>query len=349
MLRSSRYVVALLLMTACDSEVLLESESDEPVVQPEARVDDCERVGDGVALARLSGSGDPGSLATDGESLFFLSEGQLFSLPLTEGDAEPLTDEGASGSDVKYSDGFVYWLNGDTVYRVATSGGEPEALIELAVGAAWAVAGDAILSTNGSTEPPSIVFRSSLTTGEISEMVTAEEGDVIRRLHVEGDRVLVASDHKLLRLSVFGGDEQLLAEGTLSSWEGPAVFDEQVYFGAHDKADFYLARVPQDGSETFERVVSGYVVSTAFDDEAVYVYAIPSPLTGSEPTTAELLRVPLDGGPSQRLSALPSEASVGFVIRSAGLVVDEDFAYFIDECTDTKGAEFRVVAIAKQP
>ena len=337
-----------MLLTACDSEVLLESESDEPGVQPEARVDDCERVGDGVALARLE-RGDPRSLATDGESLFFLSEGQLLSLPLAGGAAEPLTNGAAVGRDVKYSDGFVYWLDDNTVHRVATSGGEPEALGELAVGAAWAVAGDAILSTNGSTEPPTIVFRSSLTTGEISEIATAEEGDAIRRLHVEGDRVLVASDRKLLSLSVFGGDEQFLAEGTLADWDGPAVFDEQVYFGAHEKSDYYLARVPQDGSGPFEPVVSGFVVSTAFDDEAVYVYAIPNALTGSGPTAAELLRVPLDGGPSQRLSALPSEGSGGFVIRSAGLVVDEDFAYFIDECADTDATEFRVVAIAKQP
>ena len=222
MLRRACLVVAIcLLSAACDSDVVpVPDDWDEPApAGPEARVDDCVRAGGGVPIARVRG-GDPLSLASDGASLFYMSDGRVLALPLAAGAARPLTAKRLGGRDVQYASGFVYWAHDDTVYRVASSGGEPEALVELASGAKWVVAGDAILS-GGLPSDPSPLFRSSLTTGETTEILPPHEGQPIRSLRVAGDRVLVESGQRLLSMSVFGGDERLVDDDAPSAWDPP--------------------------------------------------------------------------------------------------------------------------------
>jgi hypothetical protein len=351
MLRSIGLVVALCLSTAaCDSEVARVPDAPDDVLsaEPEARVGDCVRTADGVPIAILSGA-DPFSLATDGASLFYMSDGRIFSIALAGGAAKPLIPNGFVGGDVKYADGFVYWLHDDTVYRVTSSGGEPEPLVELGAAAEWDIAGDAILSTAARSAEPSPLFRSSLTTGETTEILPLDESNPIRRLRVVGNRVLVGSDSRLLSISVFGGDEQLLADTTMSGVDPPLASGDSIYFGAHDKADHFVARASSSDSGEPQRLATGFAVSMVADDEALFVSSIPVPQPGAGETSGELVRVPLDGGAPQRLSAMPTWASSGFAILSAGLVVDDANVYFIEGCTEGKPNEFRLVAVSKQP
>src|SRR5262249_50231855 len=176
MLRQLSAGAGLALCAGCGARDALDSTFECKPLEI-THVQECARLDpDALPIARLASA--PGSdpfegvdgfhLASDGESLYFASEGRIFRVSVRGGAPEPLTPPDSGGSHLQFADGFVYWRGHAAVMRVSAHGGAVESLVELPKGTQWAVAPDAILSW---TFPgPSPLYRTSFSTGETTEV-----------------------------------------------------------------------------------------------------------------------------------------------------------------------------------
>lgn len=324
--------------------------------QPAARVPDCARATpSAVPLARLAR--DPGSdsfdgvdsfhLATDGEAIFYVSEGRVFRTPMADGITEALTPPGSADGWVRYADGFVYWEDDDVVQRVPARGGLVEPLVEVPPTAIWAVAGDAILST-GAANQPSPLYRTSLTTGETTEIIAEDPDQPIRSMRVDGDRVLVMYSDSLVTVPVTGGDVEVLASMSMSGGEPPIANEAYVYFGAMTFPTHGLYRILRDKPSAPELFLPGFPVSVALAGDDVFANVVPNLEDGEEETIGELMRAPVRGGDPEHITFTDARRTPSFIANStAGLLVAECTLYVIEECTDEPINEYRLVALRR--
>lgn len=361
MTRVTRWAALLFpLALGCSARTQLEDRTagggpggEEPACleEPEPRVEDCARAStDAVPIAELRGDGF--HLAADEAYLYYASEQAIFRLAMSGGEPEPLTPPGAGGAQVKYAEGYVYWLDGDLVRRVRATGGEVEDLVKLPPQATWAVAEDAILSA-GSYTAPSPVYRTSLGTGETSELLPEDPEQPIWDLGVAGDRVFVERSDSLISVPLDGGEAQLVYDGGTGGGQPPIAHDGQVYFtGSFTDGGAFgvgILRVDIDPPHAAEVFLRGYGVAFAADDRALYAHVIPTPGSSDEPTTGTLVRAPFAGGVPTELTRTSGKGHLGYEISSNGLAVSGCYVYFVDRCTELPGNEFRIVAVPKTP
>jgi hypothetical protein len=329
----------------------IEEEEDEPECPAELtpRVEECARAApDAVPLATLFGS----HLAADDEFLYFTSENQVFRLSTLGGEPEALTPPGSASGAIQYpGDGFLYWKHDDVVLRVPKTGGEPEPLVEMAPNAIWAVADEAILST-GTYPDPSPLYRTSLITGQTTELLAVDSEQSIQDIGVEADHALVALSHSLIAVPLGGGEPQLLASGTLFG-APPLAHDGQVYFGAYflepDHHELGIYRVDVDEPSTPELVLSGFPVAFVFEDDALYAHIIPKPGI-DEMTQGRIVRAPLSGEAPAFITDTSSWSTEPYGAPSNALIVSGCNLYFIERCTtDPPGTEARLVTMSKVP
>jgi hypothetical protein len=313
------------------------------------RVEDCvHEAPDAVPLATLFGS----HLATDDEFLYYASENQVFRLSMFGGAPEALTPPGSASGAIQYGgDGFLYYKHENVVQRVPKAGGDPELLVELAPNATWIVADQAILSS-GTYLDSSPLYRTSLITGQTTELLPIDPEQSILDIGVEADRVLVALSHSLVAVPLARGEPRLLATGTLFG-APPLAHEGQVYFGAYfldpDHHDLGIYRVDIDEPSTPELVLSGFPVAFVFDDDALYAHVIPQPGLG-EMTQGRIVRAPLTGEDPELITGTSSWSTGPYAAPSNALVVSGCNLYLIERCTtDPPGTEGRLLTMSKVP
>ncbi|NUO49339.1 MAG: hypothetical protein HOV80_10830 [Polyangiaceae bacterium] len=322
-----------------------------PVLEP--RVEDCNRAaGDAVPLARLVGDGM--HLAADDEFLYYASESRVFRLSMLGGEPEALTPGNSAGQDIKYADGFVYWTEDDVLYRVPATGGEAEALLELAQGSTWAVAGDAIFSAGPYVEP-SAIHRTSIATGDTTEILAVEPEQGVASIGIQGGLVLVSRANSLVSIPVDGGEPRPLHTSGGAS-VGPAiVHGTDIYFqGRFPISDHAYAsgilRVDIDQPSGYEVFLRGWVPAFAIDDDALYADLVPEPDGSGGKTHGRLVRAPLSGKAPAHLTDTSSYCQIGCTASPNGLIVSGCNVYFTDRCTDaSRPSEYRIVTTSKVP
>lgn len=324
--------------------------------QPAARVPDCARATpSAVPLARLvRGPGSDGSdgvdsfhLATDGESIFYISEGRVFRTPIADEITEALTPPGSADGWVRYADGFVYWEGDDVVQRVPAQGGMVEPLVNIPPTAIWVVAGDAILSS-GPANQPSPLYRTSLTSGETTEIIAEDPDQFIRSMRVDGDHVLIAYSDSLVTIPVTGGDVETLVAMSTSGGEPPIADEAYIYFSALTFPTIGLYRARRDGPSTPELFLPGFPVSVALAGDDVFANVVPNLEDGEEETVGELMRAPVGGGDPEHITFTDARRTPSFITNStAGLVVSDCTIYLIEICTDQPTYEYRLVALPR--
>ncbi|UQA56961.1 hypothetical protein [Polyangium aurulentum] len=314
--------------------------------QPATPVPDCTRATpSAIPIARLFDGTDAFHLATDGESLYYVSEGRVFRMSMTDRVPEALTPQGTFGVQVTYADGFVYWQNLDGVHRVPAEGGLVEPLVELPFSATWAVAGDAILSS-GPSGHPSPLYRTSLTTDETTEIIAEDPVQFISRMHVDGDRVLVRYSNRLVAVPATGGDVEVLASMFMVGAEPPRVDETHIYFGARPGSTAGLHRIPRDGSSAPELFLRGTPIAVAFAGDSIFANVVPNLENGEEETIGELVRAPLDGGAPEHITFTDARGKpYSISLGTGGLVVSDCTLYFIERCSDE--TELRLVALPR--
>ena len=354
--------LALLLCAALggcrtDIELSPDEETDpddpeEPTCEAllEPRVDDCVRAApDAVPIAELPRSH---VLADDGY-LYFTGFSQVFRLAMAGGEPEALTPPGSVHVNVRYlDDGFLYWKEEDVVHRVPTTGGEPEALVEVVGNALWAPADQAIV-WSGPYPEPGPVHRTSLATGDTTEIMAADPEQFTQGIAIHGERAIVALSRSLVSVPLEGGEPQVLV-GDVGMSGLVVTNDGQAYFGgSFSPGPIGVYRVDMDQPSSVHLVVLGLPVAIAFDDAALYAHVIPDDAT-VEKTYGRIVRVPLSGGDAAFLSGTSSWTAGGkgfgpYGVPSDALVVSGCNVYFIEECTDLPGDEGRLVTMSKLP
>lgn len=352
----------LSLTVGCGARTVLDDTSadddvDDAVVEPactaqiEPRVEDCERASiDAVPLARITGDGF--HLAADDESLYYTSDNNVFRLPMSGGDPEALTPGPVGGQGIQYANGFVYWLShDDVVQRVPKAGGEPEPLIRLAHGSVWAVADPYLLSAGPPTETSPLV-RTSLVTGETSELLAVGPEQKILEIGVADGWALVALSDSLVRLPLSGGAPELLAAGSMTG--APRAHDGHVYFGSlFPEGGVWsegIFRVEVESAAEPELFLRGFPVAYAFDGEALYGHVIPGPEeVPGERVPGRLVRAPLEGGAPEQLTFTSAYRELGYTVSSNGLTVSGCNVYFIERCGGATGSGYRLVTMSKLP
>jgi hypothetical protein len=222
-----------------------------------------------------------------------------------------------------------------------------EPLVDVPPTAIWAVAGDAIVSSGPANEP-SPLYRTSLTTGETTEIIAEDPDQFIKSMRVDGDHVLVAYSDGLVTVAVTGGDVEALTSMSMSGGEPPIADEAHVYFGALTFPTLGLYRIPRDKPSAPELFLPGFPVSVALAGDDVFANVVPNLEDGAKETVGELVRAPVGGGAPEHITFTDARRTPSFIANStAGLVVSDCTLYVIELCTDEPTDEYRLVALPR--
>jgi hypothetical protein len=234
-------------------------------------------------------------IRADESFLYFSSEGRAFRLAMSGGEPEALTPPDSVDTSIRYvADGFLYWIDEGTVLRVATTGGEPEPLVEIAPGAVWALADEDIFWAPYNEVSP--VFRTSTVSGETTELFAEDPEESIKNVSLADDHLFVTLDHTLVAVPLDGNDARVLVGSGSMSGAGPVVHNGQVYFGANlELGEPGIWSVDLHAPSAPELFLSGFPVVFVVDDDALYAHIIPENPPGGS-STGRIVRAPLSGG-----------------------------------------------------
>ncbi len=338
---------------------LQETDADTP------RVADCGRwTPEAVPLGRLHAGSDPWHFVSDDVYLYFVSEERVWRVAKASGAPEALTPPGFKGGGLRAAEGSLFWRASDgSIYRVPLAGGDPE-VIGTAPGP-WTIAANALV-TAGPYGQPAPVVRTPLDGGPVTEILPAPPTGFVDALTAVDGGVLAQRSGDLVLVPV-NGAPVTVAEVHAIGASAPVTNDGLVYFGGSlgpALEPYFLLRAALGEASTPAVVLEGWPDAFAIEGDTVYARVVlpGAPTQASSPDIqntppgtlirqGNLVRAPKAGGPLTVMTTTDSFQLISpsgpsaFGQTTSGLAVDEAHVYFVELCTDRKGADYRLVSL----